>query len=518
MKEATQYVTSREDYKKAGESEIKFKRYDSLINPKGTIKRVKMDKKMYKLLKQFAKDPEIVDEVVEYLESQNYGCRRVPEHLEAAIEAFQGNHAPSFAWNKFFRMALKDASHHFNPKGDVLKPEKSNTLDQISELFPRKDTHAGYSYWLFDKKSKGEYLEEWFVEYLHELQEEAILHGTFNLPILIGTRLQQSGAFDDEGNETPESIKFKERMVNMIDIILIASEAKFSKPVQKLFGESRSYAGGKDPVDLEQIIYNMRSKYNSWISLDYSKYDQSIPGWLIQACFDIIKDWFKLNEDEEKLFDVIVHDFINKSIVWRDGELVYVHDGVPSGSMFTQIIDTLANYIMIRTYSYAKSQITEGIDFECNICGDDNLIFHNGNIVKEELCSYIKHNFGIEAHPNKCSEGSRKDDPEYLSRTWRTLGIYRQPKQLVAKLLYAERYRDYKKNKDLDPVLIFYSYYLCYNLGMREFFDMDKFFAIFGYKLVDIPASRMESTSGFFNYQLRYNPKFRSRLRHLNVA
>lgn len=513
MSEATQYVTSREDFKKAGESEIKLKRYDSLINPKKErIKRVKLDPKMLKLIKQFAKDPEEVDEVVEYLESQHYGCRRVPEHLEVAIETFKGYHVPSFAWNRNFRRALADASKHFNPKKKIFKPERSNNLDQITELFPRKDTHAGYAYWLFDKKHKGEYLEEWFVEYLHELQEEAILHGTFNLPILIGIRLQQSGAFDEEGNETPEKIKFKERMVNMIDLILIATEAMFSKPIQELFGESRSYAGGKDPNYLEQIIYNMRSKYPYWLSLDYSRYDQSIPGWLIQECFNIIKSWFKLDENEEKLFDVVVHDFINKSIVWRDGELVYVHDGVPSGSMFTQIIDTLANYIMIRTYSYAKSTSAEGMKFECNICGDDNLIFHRGDIVKEDLCNYIHKNFGIEAHPDKCSEGSRKQDPEYLSRTWKSLGIYREPKSLVSKMLYAERYRDYKKNEDLDPVLIFYSYYLAYNLGMKEFFDMDRFFAIYGHKLVDIPARRVENTSGFFNYQLKYNPRFRRKL------
>ena len=509
MQRTTQCVTSRNDFKQAGGSETRLHRYLSdrfpiLKDGKHDFDVVPMDRKVLDVAYKYAKDTKELDRIVQHLTEIGYGCKRNPAMLDVAMERFTGEHCKPFTWNRNFQKACEQAKIAFNPKKFRLQPDKVSTLREIKEAIPREDTHPGFQFLLTGMKKKGEYLEDGFEERLFNMQEEALARGTFDLPIMIGTRLQVSGAYTEEGEpQTSDKVKFKERLVNMVDIYQILSECPTSRPVQRLLAASDYYAGGKKPGDLHQVILRLRGKYSHWLSLDYSAYDQSIPSWLIKASFDVIKSWFVFRNDREKrLFDVIVNDFVNKSFVWKEGKLVRAYHGVPSGSMYTQIIDTIANWIMIQTYYNSKGR-EETV--ACNICGDDNLIFHHGWLDEADLCSYLTKNFGIVAHPDKCDRGTCKtDDPKYLSRTWRLRDVYRNPKVLVSKMLCPERFRDYKRNPQMDPILIFYSYFLCYDGGMREFFDMEKFKLDNGHTLRDCSIGNLVGVSGYLDYLVRY--------------
>jgi hypothetical protein len=442
-------------------------------------------------------DGNMLDKEVAYLDSMHYGCMYEPKKLFEQVERFSGNHAPSFQWNKSYRQALKFIAEQYAPT-EKLKVLDFRTDCEIEDALPRKDTHSGWTFVVTGKRDKGENIEG-AADELRIRIIQAIADGSFNVVIMPGKRLQVSGAYADDGSRTGE-FKRKTRLVSMVDFYLILAELKYSKGVQSHFAELDIYAGGKNPIELHNLVNRKRTSGNYWTSVDYSSYDQSIPNWLIYDAFKILYDWFgDMNTLDAALWKVVVNDFVNKSFISKGGELIRAHHGVPSGSMFTQIIDTLCNQIMISTYFLSKNRT----DYECLICGDDNLITTSRQLDESDMLNYLKHNFGVQGHPDKCKKGVQSVSPEFLSRTWMWSSVWREPKLLLAKMLYPERFRPYSKG-EIFPELILYSYIQAYPTGMREMMDVDQFYRDYP-KLSNcnlLPA--MSFIPGYLSYQLKY--------------
>lgn len=371
------------------------------------------------------------------------------------------NH-PSFQWNQNYQSAKSQLLDKFSSLR--LSELTYDGDDSIKEALPKLDTHSGFTYLETGYKYKGENLDNIYERYMLE-EKIARECGSFNKPILPGCRTQGSGAFDEFGNETGDC-KHKTRVISMIDMMQIIAELKFAAPIQKALAEMSCYAGGKDPRSISRIIAGMRGKYYYFLSLDYSAFDQSISDWLIYDAFDILKSAF-INIDEE-LYSVIVKDFIHKNFITADG-VIYARKGVPSGSMFTQIIDSIVNILMVTTY--LNSIGTSG---DMIVMGDDNLLYVKDEVSVEAISSYITKNFGVVTNSDKTSFGQRKDDPEFLSRVWRNNGQWREPHTVVAKVLYPERYRNYKKG-DVDADMVLYAYILTYPLTMPQIMNVDAF-------------------------------------------
>jgi hypothetical protein len=292
-------------------------------------------------------------------------------------------------------------------------------------------------------------------------------NGSFNKEVLIGSRTQASSPYEEDGTRNYE-YKPKTRMVSMVDVFVIFAEMIFAKRMQTQMGTVPWYAGGKDDPAILNLINRWRTFFAYWLSIDYSAYDASLSSWLIRESFDIIRAAYSDDSWDEDLFKVIREDFINKKFYISDEDKVHSRKGVPSGSMFTQIIDTIANMLMVKTYLYSIG-VT---DHKMIIMGDDNLILTNVEINKEHLASYLMKNFGIECHPDKCDQGAfATSDPVFLSRTWRKDGVWRHPFILLAKMCFPERYRDYKR-KDLHPSMIIDSFLESYPLPMAHLIDM----------------------------------------------
>ena len=355
---------------------------------------------------------------------------------------------------------------------------------------PRLDTHAGWSYIITGKRHKGEYVENLLLDYLEE-ERKARLHGSFNKPILIGIRTQSGTPYDNETGELVcdmiekvEDLK-KSRLVSMEDIFYVLAENKWAKPLQNKIGRVGWYSGGKNDGSINSDIQMNRAMKRYWISLDYSKYDQSIPAWLIREAFDIVRAAFNPEFHDEELFKIIREDFINKVFIWAD-DIFESHKGVPSGSAFTQIIDSIVNRLMIDTYFASKG--IEPSQYVMAIMGDDNLVFCTTKLDKADIESYLSYMFGITMNAAKADDGEREDDPKYLSRIWRRNGVYRNPKVLIAKLLYPERFREYDRIGFL-PTMVLSSFADTFPLGVLEFVDMTEF------KAAQLEESRLMADS-----------------------
>jgi len=136
-------------------------------------------------------------------------------------------------------------------------------------------------------------------------------------------------------------------------------------------------------------LINTDLEVKDWVSLtmDWSEFDVNCPAWLINDAFDIVENMidfskmsnlgkgFSFSEDKanqyRKAFKWIRWNFINTKIMDFDGKVYRKDHGVPSGSYFTQLIDSVINKIVCSFLLKASN---------CKILkdrylGDDSLIF-----------------------------------------------------------------------------------------------------------------------------------------------
>lgn len=471
MLRSASYVTNSLD---AG-SKNRYRIYCNGLCKSRGVDEPGFDVKLYHALKPYVLNPKEFKKVKQYLRTLKdpdgwsfSRDLRIYNKVSKSVSKFLEKDYTSFRWNRHYQNALKKLTSALFGGGVKLTPIKFTCDDDVRRILPKLDTHSGFTMIESGDKQKGENLDGIYSK-LKAMEDEALETGTFNRLMLVGFRTQTSGEFEDDGTFT-NTCKHKVRLILMVDLQIICEEIKFSRVLQDLLASKPFYGGGKDLDRISILISGWRTKYNKFLSIDYSSFDQTISSWLIEDVFSVIKSGFILTDRESKLFDIMVHDFIHKKFVLNEG-LAQVSKGVPSGSMFTQIVDSLVNYVVISTYFDSM----EDQKFEMNIMGDDNIIFCSEKYSIEELASYVRKNFGLDIKTDdKSNEGiSYKDDPKYLSMYFSWKGRWRHPYQLISRMLYYERYRYY--DDLITPYHVIYSYILAYPLGMSKLINIKKF-------------------------------------------
>jgi hypothetical protein len=417
-----------------------------------------------------------------------------PREIEKALERFQSQHVPSRRWNPAYQEAKRGLVQW--AKLQNAKMLRWDSDRDIIQALPKRDTHSGFTFVESGRKSKGENMVD-VKRGLDQFVSKAKASGCIGRPMLIGSRTQGNAGINDDGTYS-EGFKLKTRLVLMVDLYQILCELRFSKPVQEIFAQWREYAGGKSRNEQAIIINDMRSNYSYAVSLDYSSYDQSLPSWLIEDAFDIIKVMFRNDWSfDEELWNLMVAAFIHKDIIWKDG-VVHCDHGVPSGSMWTQIIDSLCNKLMIET----AFNVIRGGRHQCFIMGDDNLIYHTADCNVDRLLEVVQYMFGVTVNKTKSAKFIKFQDPEFLSCYWRRNGEqWRQPKVLIDHLLWPERHRNYVGKAT--PELVVYSYILCYRAGMKEFLDIERFLMDNELREADVLDAPAGTLPGFLEFRRR---------------
>ena len=381
---------------------------------------------------------------------------------------------PVHIWTNTFQDAKAELIREFS--NWRLKPLTFTCDDDVKDALPKLNTHSGFMWVETGHKYKGENIEGIYDTFKSEC--DIIKAGNHcGHPVLMGFRTQASGEYEDDGSRT-ETCKHKLRLVFMVDLRIIVRELMFSKPMQNRMAQWKWYAGGKNHLDIQTRISDMKSKYPYFISADWSAFDQSIHKKLLEEAFDVCKHAFIMNEEQEILWDEMVYQFIHKDIVLDDGVLT-IDKIIQSGSMWTQIIGSVVDLLVCLTY--LNSINVKRRDFIC--MSDDILFYTERQIDIHQMATYMKFNFDMDlSEDGKTNCNDSHAAPKFLSIYWRNDGQYRHPYQLLSRLLYPERYRkyaeDWKDNFDNDhvyPAHVLYAYILTYPAGMRELIDVDRF-------------------------------------------
>lgn len=261
-------------------------------------------------------------------------------------------------------------------------------------------------------------------------------------PCLAGVRTQRKG---------------KTRLVWMYPLEITILEALIARPLIQYF-KSREHV-----MTFGDFSHEMGMRFRSSVtdtkffySLDQSQFDASVPAILIHDAFNAFRTWFQLDYEVypgvtlAQVFDIVERYFTTTPIVMprRDSKYPTLvtgkRSGVPSGSYFTQLVDSFANVAAIMAVSrrFGLNLKTKNL----YVLGDDSLFFCNACIDLNKIRQFLM-TIGFKMNVSKSSSGMSTADFEYLGRTWRNGFPIRTFQKLTRGALYPEKYRRYSPER-----------------------------------------------------------------------
>lgn len=188
---------------------------------------------------------------------------------------------------------------------------------------------------------------------------------------------------------------------------------------------------------------------------DWSKFDKSIPPWLIRDAFAILADMIDFDRvlDSEGLYwpvrsyrsrrrwKKIIDYFIETPVRTCKGERFLVRAGVPSGSCFTNVIDSIVNCIITRYISYQ----TVGCFPRAEVyLGDDGVCIFPSSAVIDlgAMARLAKEIFGTVLSTDKSFVTSNLENIHFLGYHNRPVGMpNRDQSLLLVSFIHPERSR-----------------------------------------------------------------------------
>lgn len=179
--------------------------------------------------------------------------------------------------------------------------------------------------------------------------------------------------------------------------------------------------GGMNVLD-EMLARNPGAKY---LCLDWKSFDKTVPPWVIRDVFGLIAehiDWSHVQDAEGKVWPVapepskrrwkrMVDYFINTPIRTCKGERFLVSCGVPSGSCWTNLVDSMINAIYVR---YAIYQTTSSFPIDEIYLGDDSVVIAQGVINLDDIATVAYKQFGAVLGLAKSYVTTLRDNVHFL--------------------------------------------------------------------------------------------------------
>lgn len=269
------------------------------------------------------------------------------------------------------------------------EPGRLRPLDKLNamERLPR-NTSSGLPY--FARRNK--------------VAQEDLAHANgdwYNFPAILGWRGQASGISGPP----------KQRVVWMYPQSTNIVEYSYFGPLQDLLLVHPGLSAWTTPdgVDLavEELLKNAHNSDSYILSSDFSGFDQHLGPPITSLVFDWFSSLFQSTYWEE--IDLVREVFQTIELLAPDRLFEGIH-GVPSGSVFTNIADSVAHLLM---QYHVASSLDQSRDPFCQVQGDDGLFLLHG--IKDPMdCVPFFEECGQEMNPDKQFIG--KEDCVYLQR------------------------------------------------------------------------------------------------------
>ncbi|UQZ09563.1 putative RNA-dependent RNA polymerase [Freshwater macrophyte associated partiti-like virus 3] len=214
-------------------------------------------------------------------------------------------------------------------------------------------------------------------------------------------------------------------------------EGLFAQPLIEMFMNIDSfYFIGEDPITgVPRLIDSLSEQYSQFVTIDWSGFDASVQVYEIDLAFDLMESILDFPDHDTRLvFYYVKRLFISRKLASPDGRLFLRYGGVPSGSFFTHIVDSIVNMIRIR---YLFTRVGISVAF-IRTHGDDGLVVPGehietlNDVVAEANLRLWKINI------DKSKLVQLRSEIEFLGRTSRSGVSYRDSLKCLRLLLYPE--------------------------------------------------------------------------------
>lgn len=312
---------------------------------------------------------------------------------------------------------LKGAEYYASKLGlsrGCIKPHSLKVLDSF--IGQNLDSNPGPTYRNLGFKKKGDSLAlAWEVSrQLEELAVKGPVVGRFKPRYGLAGRSKLST--DEQFSEKIRDRKILGRAVWMADHHESIIGGKYTEPLFNQFRVNRGPVQngfnkfGDDP----NLVCASLELHNTFISLDYSGFDYHVARQLLQKAFDIIRYAHDVvrgsHTVDDHLLEWLEDEVIDTLVVLPNGNTVAVMHGVPSGSCFTSLLDSIINFVMLDDAMRSLNKANH-----CKfVCGDDGIIglTYKGGVKKRTgkaqrllkgMERYMEMNFSSVFSAAKCS-------------------------------------------------------------------------------------------------------------------
>jgi hypothetical protein len=240
----------------------------------------------------------------------------------------------------------------------------------------------------------------------------------------------------------------KTRLVWMAPLPTTIVGTRYSKRVMEALSRRRPFVWGLRGHEQGAIISEIESRFRYVYSLDFSKFDSTIPARMIDDAFRVARTHLELDEKEMGVWRRYVNDFIHSRIIAPDGHVYQKHRGVPSGSAFTSIIDSIVNLILV-SYMFEKCTGHSLNHDRVLVMGDDVIVGSNTRLDKGQLASAASDlGFVLSVEKSTITDTSREasgafdeNHTHFLGHWWVHSQPHRPTKELLQRMVYPERHK-----------------------------------------------------------------------------
>lgn len=205
---------------------------------------------------------------------------------------------------------------------------------------------------------------------------------------------------------------------------ITVGEAQFALPLINAYIKDKStpMAYGFDmATGGARRLRHELSPYQHFGCFDFKNFDKTVTRQLIDDAFDVLLSNIDVTAYEGggvpnadhilNQYEYIKNYFINTPLRMPNGDRFRKSAGVPSGSYFTQLIDSVVNWILI---NYAFLKAFGRMPQYVKVFGDDSVIAENTKFSKYRFCEAMDDYTGMIVHPDKSIYTSRVDEVEFL--------------------------------------------------------------------------------------------------------
>jgi hypothetical protein len=214
-----------------------------------------------------------------------------------------------------------------------------------------------------------------------------------------------------------EGLKVRQVFGQAFQYILI--EGCTAYPLMSMFKDEDSFffCGLEPRIHVPILLERIQKTSERLISIDWSSFDSTIEPWEIQDAFDLLESILEFpNTISRAAFEFSRIFFINRKIASPDRIIYFKQRGVPSGSYYTMLIDSIVNW---RRILYLHHRLTGEFPKHLHTQGDDSVFGVKRTVTPEGLFLNIPSDTDWTLNPEKCPYGESGSTVPFLQRRLR---------------------------------------------------------------------------------------------------